>query len=34
MELAHQLANRPDVSVEELDLRQTFADAHDTLRTI
>lgn len=34
VEFANQLANRADVSVEELDLRQLFADAHQTMRTI
>lgn len=34
VEFARQLGNNPDVTVEELDLRQKFADAHPTHQTI
>jgi len=34
VEFARQLGNRPDIEVEELDLRAPFRDAHATLRTI
>ncbi|MBM3567497.1 MAG: amidase [Alphaproteobacteria bacterium] len=34
VELVNQIDNRPDVDVVELDLRQVFADAHDTHATV
>ncbi len=34
VDYARQIGNRPDIVVEEADLRDTFADAHSILRTI